>query len=365
MCNCSIADVYRIEDRLLGEGSYGTVRRGVSTLTGSEFAVKCVPKSLQPDYQEEMRILHCVDHPNIIKLHDTFEDLSKVFFFFELCSGGDLYDRVMLRSTSSWPGRFDEKECGTVMRSVLGAVAYLHKNLICHRDLKLENVMCTTEESILKTSFKVIDFGTACRFVDGEKLTDQVGSHHYKSPQVFEGHYDHSADMWSLGVMLYILLCGSYPFKGKPDVCGRVGFKGVLVSDSARNLVRSLLMVESENRCTAEEALEDDWIETCRCGLARSESSDSLSSLNSDLLSSLDSDFQAAQFVVGDRVEVKASVKEPQFGWSDVRHGQVGVVTSIDEDGILSIDFEHFEDWGAHPSDMQHAELETCSTRSS
>lgn len=355
-----ITDVYEVDTIILGEGSYGLVKKATSKRTGATFAVKSIGRKHQPEFQEELALFESMDHPNIIKLHESIVDDLEAHFIFELCTGGDLYHRLMARNTPCRTGRFDENETALVMRSVFDACAYMHRNHICHRDLKLENVMCTTMQPIRRTGFKVIDFGTACTFADGEKFFGKVGSYHYLSPQVYEGRYDCSVDVWSLGVLSHILLSGSYPSRGKGNAIPFMPtFEAAVwqgVSEGAELLLTRLLMYYPEDRYTAEEALQDAWVQEM------STPTQCQKWTNIEKEGACD---DQTEFAVGDRVVVKDSVKEPKLGWGGVRHSQVGIISSIEDDGILNIDFAHFDDWAADPLDMQHASLATCSTRCS
>merc|ERR1712125_5527 len=146
----------------------------------------------------------------------------------------------------------------------------MHENHVCHRDLKPENFIFSTKEPIEKSILKIIDFGLSCKYEPGQVLTTKAGTPYYVAPQVLAGKYDHLSDLWSCGVIMYVLLCGYPPFFGETDAevlskvrLGNFSFnaadwKGV--SEDAKNLIRKLLKMNPRDRYTAEQALNDVWI---------------------------------------------------------------------------------------------------------
>mmetsp|Transcript_37113 Transcript_37113/g.114350 ORF Transcript_37113/g.114350 Transcript_37113/m.114350 type:complete len:397 (+) Transcript_37113:397-1587(+) len=208
--------------------------------------------------------MQMMDHPNIVRLFETFEDRRKFYLVMELCAGGELFDRILEAR------RFTEREAAVVMQQVLRAVRYMHRLDIAHRDLKPENFVFLTAEPIESNVLKVIDFGLACKFEEGQVLTTKAGTPYYVAPQVLAGKYDQSSDLWSLGVIMYVLLCGYPPFMGRTEdeilsrVCsGRYSFpendwKGV--TDDAKSLIGKLLAYAPKQRCSAEAALEEPWL---------------------------------------------------------------------------------------------------------
>jgi len=146
----------------------------------------------------------------------------------------------------------------------------MHQNNICHRDLKPENFLFTTKDPIEKASLKVIDFGLACKFAPGQNLTTKAGTPYYVAPQVLQGKYDEKSDCWSLGVIMYVVLCGYPPFYGDTDAdvlakvkLGNLTFSAAdwkNITDDAKRLVKNLLKMNPKERFSASEALEDIWI---------------------------------------------------------------------------------------------------------
>jgi calcium-dependent protein kinase len=205
-----------------------------------------------------------MDHPNIIKLYESFEDHRNIYLILELCTGGELFDRIIDA------GHFTEVQAATVMQHMFRAIFYMHENHICHRDLKPENFLFTTKEPIDKCALKVIDFGLACKFAADQVLTTKAGTPYYVAPQVLAGKYDHSSDLWSLGVIMYVVLCGYPPFYGETDAdvlakvrLGNFSFNAAdwkSVSEDAKNLIRMLLKMNPRDRYTAEQALNHVWV---------------------------------------------------------------------------------------------------------
>lgn len=155
-----------------------------------------------------------IDHPNIIKLYEVYEDSRYIYLIMEECTGGELFDRIYERITQN--NLYTEKEAAQIFKQYMAAVCHCHSQKICHRDLKPENLLFlnTTADSPLK----VIDFGLSKIFTDNNnKMSTKVGTAYYVSPEVLSGDYDEKCDIWSSGVILYILLTGEPPFNGPND----------------------------------------------------------------------------------------------------------------------------------------------------
>lgn len=260
-----LTDKYALPATELGHGHYGTVRVGINKKTSDAVAVKTIPKAKVRSLQmlrNEIDIMRVVDDPTIIKLYEVFEDDDHVHLVMELCTGGELFDRIIQQ------GHVEEKPAARYMRSVLQAVKHCHDHNIVHRDLKPENFLMTTKDE--NAELKVIDFGLSRFLQQGEIMHARVGTPYYIAPEVLEKHYDHRCDLWSCGVILYILLCGYPPFWGDRDSeifrkvrRGLYSFKGAewaTVSDTAKDLISKLLMMDPRERLTAAQALEHPWI---------------------------------------------------------------------------------------------------------
>ncbi|EER08814.1 Calcium-dependent protein kinase, putative, partial [Perkinsus marinus ATCC 50983] len=205
-----------------------------------------------------------LDHPNIIKLFETLRDHRNIILVMELCTGGELFDRIIE------VGHFTEVQAAIVMQQILRAIYYMHENHIMHRDLKPENFLFSTKEPLEKSCLKLIDFGLSTKFGKDDTMTTKAGTPYYVAPQVLGGKYNEACDLWSCGVIMYILLCGYPPFYGETDAdvltkvrLGNYTFnaadwKGV--SEDAKDLIRKLLKINPKDRYTAEQALNHIWV---------------------------------------------------------------------------------------------------------
>lgn len=261
-----VTDFYQMVGGRLGEGSYGSVHRGVRKATGQPCAIKTVVKVRLcnvASFRREIEIMKEMDHPHIVKLYESFEDDRNIHLVMELCLGGELRD-YLVRA-----GRLSEAGVSLVMQSLFHAVMYMHANNICHRDLKPENLMFATEDPLESNTLKVADFGLARNFSSGAGAVATVGTACYIAPEVLAGSYSFPADLWSCGVILYTLLYGQLPFVGKTSKevlakvrKGRFSFPADRqdISEGAKDLVGRLLRLQQKERFTAKEALEHPWI---------------------------------------------------------------------------------------------------------
>merc|ERR1719359_1942752 len=205
-----------------------------------------------------------MDHPNIIKLYESFEDRKNIYLVMELCSGGELFDRIIDS------GHFTEVQAAILMQQIFRAMYYMHENSVCHRDLKPENFLFVNKDPIEKSLLKIIDFGLSCKFSPDQVLTTKAGTPYYVAPQVLAGKYDQLSDLWSCGVIMYVILCGYPPFYGETDAdvltkvrLGNFTFNAAdwkNVSEDAKNLIRMLLKMSPKDRYTAEQALNHVWV---------------------------------------------------------------------------------------------------------
>jgi calcium-dependent protein kinase len=262
-----VNEYYDIEQKELGHGHYGTVRTGINKASGKKLAIKTIPKakvSRPETMRREISILRTLDHPNIIKLYDVFEGNRHLHLVTELCTGGELFDRIIAR------GHYSEADAAVLVRKICDAVKHCHDRDICHRDLKPENFLFETPAE--DAELKVIDFGLS-RMDDGLSagvMTTRVGTPYYIAPEVLGRHYDKSCDLWSIGVITYILLCGYPPFYGDTDPeifasvrAGRYDFDSpewTNVSAEAKDLISRLLLLDPSKRLTADEALRHPWL---------------------------------------------------------------------------------------------------------
>ena len=198
----------------LGSGSYGTVKKVKHKKLGEYRAMKIINKKSESS-QNEVDILRKISHPNIVNIFEIYEDSKKYYIMMEICEGGELFEAI------SQQGSFSEGDCANIMKSLLSAVNYLHGKNIVHRDLKPENIMLTKNLQKMKNKkyeIKLIDFGTAKQFEPHQKLNKFIGTSYYIAPEVLKENYNEKCDIWSCGVILYILLCGYPPFNGNSNV---------------------------------------------------------------------------------------------------------------------------------------------------
>jgi len=218
----------------------------------------------------EIAIMRILDHPNIIKLLEIYEDDKHLSLVLEYCSGGELLDYLLAHH------HLCEPEAAHFMHDILTSIQYLHKNHISHRDLKLQNFMFEKKEH--DSVLKLIDFGLSAQFSpENCRLTTIVGSPLYIAPEILaKKPYDFACDLWSLGVILYLLLSGQPPFKGNSnheifqEICeGKVNLKTGIweeISREAKNLIEGLLKLDPKERIPIDKALNHEWFEIMLAG---------------------------------------------------------------------------------------------------
>ena len=253
----------------IGKGGFGRVYKVRHKLSGQYRAMKIIQCKSSPDIaltaiKKEINILKSLDHPNIIKVYEFFKTEKYIYIINELCTGGELFDKIVQVKY------FSEAVACHIMRQLLSAVAYCHEKGVIHRDLKPENILIEKSEEKNKDFFhiKVIDFGT-CEILQKTKLTEQIGTSFYIAPEILKSGYNEKCDLWSCGVILYILLCGSPPFYGKNEkeifskvLDGNYSFNQKIwskISKEAKNLVEKLLELNPSKRLSAKEALNHKW----------------------------------------------------------------------------------------------------------
>jgi len=267
-----IESVYQFEEKL-GTGSFAVVKRAVNKLTGDVVAIKIIEKkTLSPQeletLTEEVDILREIDHMHIVKLYDIYETKDHLYMVMELLKGGELFDNIVQKGT------YSEKEAAAVMRQILEAVQYLHNRGIAHRDLKPENLIYQEDPSRYPCArVKITDFGLA-KYLGHDAssglMKTACGTPGYVAPEILKGmKYTESIDIWSLGVILFILLCGYPPFADEVSSVlylkirqGSYTFESPWwdeVSREAKDLVSKMLTVKPENRITANQVLLDPW----------------------------------------------------------------------------------------------------------
>jgi calcium-dependent protein kinase len=264
----NLKDLYTL-GRKLGQGQFGTTYLCIEKATGKEYACKSIAKRKLisqedvDDVRRELHIMHHLSgHPNIVTIKGAYEDSVSVHLVMELCAGGELFDRIIQR------GHYSEAKAAELTRVIVGVVEACHSLGVMHRDLKPENFLLSdpSENAALKTT----DFGLSVFFKPGEIFSDVVGSPYYVAPEVLRKHYGPEADVWSAGVILYILLSGVPPFWAETEqgIFEQV-LKGDLdfvsepwpnVSESAKDLIRKMLNPHVSKRLKAHEVLSHPWI---------------------------------------------------------------------------------------------------------
>ena len=309
-------ELYTLGD-VLGEGAYARVQTCVNIFTGVEYAVKIidkVPSHSRSRVFKEIDLFHrCQGHENIIQLVEYFEQPDRFYLVFEKVSGGQLLDHIQQRRV------FTERQAAAVISDVVSALEFLHAKGIAHRDLKPENVLCVYENSLTPVKLCDFDLGSGIKFHSGggsettPMLFTPVGSAEFMAPEVVEAFiedseedlvYDKRCDLWSLGVMIYILLCGYPPFSGSCgeicgwneggscDECQRRLFENIKVcsiavlfnfavfngklkdgqfvfpsrdwdhiSGDAKDLITRLLVKDAKKRMSASELMKHTWLE--------------------------------------------------------------------------------------------------------
>jgi len=256
----------------IGHGHYGVVRKCMDRETGEWYAIKSIRKSKVNKVEilrREIDILKNVSHPNIIRLIEVHEDVKYIHLITELCTGGELFDRIIAK-TQSPEGHFSERDAAGFVVSILDAIAYCHNEMhVIHRDLKPENFLLASKAE--DAPIKIIDFGLSRYDVaPGNMMRTKVGTPYYVAPEVLNKNYDKSCDIWSIGVITYILLCGYPPFYGDSDSqifdsvrSGKFDFPSPewdSISKAAKDFVCCLLKKDPKKRLTATEAMQHKWI---------------------------------------------------------------------------------------------------------
>ncbi|KAJ6827625.1 calcium dependent protein kinase 1 [Iris pallida] len=257
----------------VGRGHFGhtcSAKAKKGEIKGQLLAVKIISKAKMTtaisieDVRREVKILKALSgHSNLVKFYDACEDALNVYIIMELCEGGELLDRILSRG-----GRYKEDDAKVIIVQILRVVAFCHLQGVVHRDLKPENFLFTTKDE--NAPMKLIDFGLSDFIRPDERLNDIVGSAYYVAPEVLHRSYSTEADIWSIGVITYILLCGSRPFWARTE---SGIFRAVLradpnfvdspwpdVSPEAKDFVQRLLNKDYRKRMTAAQALTHPWL---------------------------------------------------------------------------------------------------------
>ncbi|EDO47961.1 predicted protein, partial [Nematostella vectensis] len=247
--------------RNLGEGAFAKVKLAKSKKHNCHVAIKIIDKRKAPkDYiykflPREIRVMHKLNHPNVIQLYEAIETETKVYLILELAEGGDLLEYINKNAL------LPEERARVIFCQFVATMAYCHKERVVHRDLKCENLLLDANGRL-----KITDFGFACNTHKTNILQTFCGSYAYCSPEILRGDlYDGQAsDIWSMGVVLYALVCARLPF-GDDDlraIMNREPRKlrfSKKTSKECRELIRKMLALDEKKRPTAEELLHEPW----------------------------------------------------------------------------------------------------------
>ncbi|XP_044294590.1 death-associated protein kinase 2 isoform X1 [Varanus komodoensis] len=269
-----VEDIYEVGEEL-GSGQFAIVKRCREKSTGVEYAAKFIKKRQsrasrrgvrREEIEREVNILQQILHTNIIQLHDIYENKTDVVLILELVSGGELFDFLAQKESLS------EEEATQFIKQILEGVNYLHAKKIAHFDLKPENIMLL-DKNIPIPHIKLIDFGLAHEIEDGVEFKNIFGTPEFVAPEIV--NYEPlglAADMWSIGVITYILLSGASPFLGETKQETLANITAVNyefdeeffshTSDLAKDFIRNLLVKDTRKRLTIQEALTHPWITT-------------------------------------------------------------------------------------------------------
>jgi len=294
-------ELYRLTGEVLGQGAYASVQTCVNIYTEVEYAVKIIDKTVPTHsrsrvFKEIDLFHHCQGHQNIINLIEYFEEPEKFYLVFEKITGGQLLDRISTRKY------FTEEETVDIVRDIAAALEFLHSKGIAHRDLKPENILCVYGDSLTPVKLCDFDLGSGIKFHSGggagsdttPLLHTPVGSAEFMAPEIVEAFiedteedfkYDKRCDLWSLGVMMYILLSGYPPFSGscgrdcawaaggQCDDCQMNLFTNIQqgkfefhpkewthISPQAKDLIKRLLVKNAKKRLSARDVLGHEWL---------------------------------------------------------------------------------------------------------
>ena len=259
------------KEQILGTGAFGEVWLVKHKDLRKNFAMKLIKKRKNKPEEEkeilnEIQILKNLDHPKILKILDFFSTSQLYYIITEYCPDGELFNEIIK------VGKFDEGQSAFIMNQIFKAITYCHSKNIIHRDLKPENIMITDRERNGCLQVKIIDFGTAKISEKGQSENRYVGSSYYMAPEVMKRKYNEKCDLWSCGVIMYILLSGRPPFDGNDDdeilsnvKIGEYDLKSYpfpTLSDECKDLIKKLLTYEPDKRISASDALKHPWFKT-------------------------------------------------------------------------------------------------------
>lgn len=260
-----IDDYFDVTSEVLGQGYFAVVKVGIDKKTKERVAVKLVNKSLvekEETLENEIEILGSIDHPSVVSMKGMFDTEDILYIVMELMEGGELYEEIVRRKL------FSEDDATKIVRQLVGALSFIHERGIVHRDLKLENLLLKKKGEL---DIKLADFGLA-KLYSGQALQTACGTPFYVAPDVLTGAgYGPEVDMWSVGVLTYVLLSGRLPFAADNDselfkliIAGKLVWKSPQfdkISVAAKDFISKLINTDPDSRMSAKKALEHPWLQ--------------------------------------------------------------------------------------------------------
>ncbi|KAL9650456.1 hypothetical protein ABK040_004680 [Willaertia magna] len=245
----------------LGEGNFSKVKRAIDTDSGQQYAIKIVDISsvakegMEKQVRNEISVLKAIKHPNVVQLKEVLKSTNNIYIVMELITGGELFDKIVAQR------RFSEDVARRYFQQLIDGIAYCHSNRIAHRDLKPENLLLDSNDNL-----KITDFGLSGMMKQGVMLETICGTPHYVAPEVLTGNYDgFKADIWSCGIILFVMLSGCHPFDGETvnDLFKRIEnleFKYPShFSKESRALLDKIIVVDPNKRATIDDIRNDPW----------------------------------------------------------------------------------------------------------
>lgn len=251
----------------LGSGNFAEVKLAKEKATGQLVSLKLIDKTKcdEDAFKKEYLIQRHFDSPYIIDIISYFEDTENFVIVMEYANGGELFDAIIEN------GPFSENDAARLIQQILIGLKLLHDNKIIHRDLKPENILISKDEKTKESTIKISDFGLA-RLISGEKIiTDFLGTMYYAAPEIISKRpYDSSIDIWSLGVVIYVLLSAFYPFEAETSdetkekiLAAKYDFnlpEWDYISEQGKDFVKQMLQLDPEKRISIDDALKHPWM---------------------------------------------------------------------------------------------------------
>jgi calcium-dependent protein kinase len=309
--NGTLAKKY-LKLRDIGKGTYSKIYTVQNKSNFKVYLCKEILKSKISDllkFKNDINILSKAEHPNLVRIYEIFEDERHFSLIMENCTGDELFFNILKKLLNGEP--FSEKEAVPIFKQLMSAVSFCHSQGICHKDIKPENILFLNNKP--DSPIKIIDFGLSKIFgeirplMKGNKMeknvmSARVGTAYYMSPESIQGNYDNKCDIWSCGVILYIMLCGYPPFDGETehDIFKAITRKKFsfpeeewkIISDDAKDLIKHMIC-DADKRFNAENILNHQWVEKCAPN-----AKESLANYNSNSLKNYNNLYKLTKFII-------------------------------------------------------------------